>query len=317
MKYISINKLDIPVSRMIYGTAFDKMMDGNPVDELLDYVIEQGITTFDTARSYGQSEEVLGDWIQRRGNRKKLNILTKGCNPDMTKLQFTPESLRMELEQSLHCLQTEYIDMYTLHRDDTKQDVAVFIETLNSFVAEGKIKIFGASNWHYTRMDAANEYAYAHNMQGFSFGSPAFSLAEVVGDPWGGSVAISGEKNKDARRWFEENRIPVLNYSSFGRGFMSGKYRTDMQRPITDVLPSWTCEEYVCEANMERLRRAECLAAEKNATVSQINLAWIMQQTFTCCPVFSPSSISHISENLKGMEILLSEKEVRWLDLKE
>ena len=66
MKYISINKLDIPVSRMIYGTAFDKMMDGNPVDELLDYVIEQGITTFDTARSYGQSEEVLGDWIQRR-----------------------------------------------------------------------------------------------------------------------------------------------------------------------------------------------------------------------------------------------------------
>lgn len=317
MEYIKLKNLQIPVSRMIYGTAFDKMMDGNNVDDVLDYVVEQGITTFDTARSYGLSEKVLGDWVQKRGNRQKINILTKGCNPDMTKLKFSPKSLRGELEQSLSQLQTSYVDMYALHRDDTSQDVAIFIETLNAFAAEGKIKIFGASNWHYTRMDAANEYAYAHNLQGFSFGSPAFSLAEVVGDPWGGSIAISGDKNKDAREWFEKNHILVFNYSSFGRGFMSGKYRTDMTQPITEVLPSWTCEEYVCEDNMERLRRAETLAKEKNATVSQINLAWILQQPFVCCPVFSPSGIAHIAENLEGLKITLTEKEIYWLNLQD
>ncbi len=317
MDYITLKQLQIPVSRMIYGTAFTRMMEGGNVDELLDYVVEQGVTTFDTARSYELSEQVLGDWIQRRGNRDKINVLTKGCNPDMTKLKFTPQSLRGELEQSLSQLQTDYVDMYALHRDDTSQEVAVFIETLNEFVAEGKIKAFGASNWHYTRMDMANEYAYAHNLQGFSFGSPAFSLAEVVGDPWGGSITISGEKNKEARQWFEHNQIPVFNYSSFGRGFMSGKYRTDMLQDITEVLPSWTCEEYVCEANMERLRRTEQLADKKDATVGQINLAWIMQQPFTCCPVFSPSSIVHIEENLKGMEISLTKQEMAWLNLQD
>lgn len=316
MKYITLPQLQIPVSRMIYGTAFDKMMEGNPVDELLDYVLEQGITTFDTARSYGLSERVLGDWVQRRGNRDKINILTKGCNPDMTKLKFTPQSLRGELEESLSELQMEYVDLYVLHRDDISQNVDVFIETLNGFVAEGKIKAFGASNWHYTRMDAANEYAYAHNLQGFSIGSPAFSLAEVVGDPWGGSIAISGEQNADARKWFEVNQIPVFNYSAFARGFMSGKYRTSMKQSVTMVLPSWTCEEYVCDANMERLRRAEQLADEKQATVGQINLAWIMQQAFVCCPVFSPSSIAHIEENLKGLDVSLTESELAWLDLK-
>lgn len=317
MEYIRLEQLQIPVSKMIYGTAFDKMMDGNNVDELLDYVMEQGITTFDTARSYGLSEKVLGDWIVKRGNREKVNVLTKGCNPDMTKLKFTPESLRGELEESLSQLQTKYVDLYALHRDDTTQEVAVFIETLNAFVAEGKIKAFGASNWHFSRMDAANEYAYAHNLQGFSFGSPAFSLAEVVGDPWGGSIAISGDKNQDARDWFEKNKIPVFNYSSFARGFMSGKYRTDMAQKVTEVLPSWTCEEYVCEANMERLRRTEQLANEKNATVAQVNLAWIMQQPFVCCPVFSPSSIAHIEDNLKGLEIHLTQEELAWLNLQE
>ena len=182
-------------------------------------------------------------------------------------------------------------------------------------MCEGKIRSFGASNWHYTRIEQANEYAYSHNLSGFSFGSPAFSLAEVVGDPWGGSVHISGSDNADARVWFQKNRIPVFPYSSFARGFFSGKYRTDRDKDPSDVLPSWTCEEYACPDNIERLRRAEQLADEKGYTVGQINLAWILAQPILCCPIFSPSSVRHIEDNLKGMDIKLSEQECRWLNL--
>lgn len=317
MESIKFDKLQVPVSRMIYGTAIQPLMEGRDADEILNLVLENGITTFDTARSYGKSEEGLGRWIQKRGIRDQINILTKGCNPDQTGIKFSRESLREELSQSLAALQTEYVDMYCLHRDDTSVDVQVFIEVLNEFQAEGKIRLFGASNWNYKRMECANEYAYAHNLNGFSFGSPAFSLAEVVGDPWGGSVHISGADNKDAREWFEKNRIPVFAYSSFARGFFSGKYRTDMEQKVTEVLPPWTCEEYVCAENMERLRRAEQLAAEKNASVGQINLAWILAQPFVCCPIFSPSSAGHLLENLKGLELRLSEKEIRWLNLEE
>ena len=316
MEQIIIKGLTTGISRLIYGTATGPMMEGEGADDVLDFVLEQGITTFDTARSYGKSEINLGHWIRKRENRGKLNILTKGCNPDQTGIAFTPASLRQELEQSLAALQTEYVDLYCLHRDSPDVEAGIFIEMLNSFAAEGKIRAFGASNWHYTRMEEANEYAYAHNLKGFSFGSPAFSLAEVVGDPWGGSVHISGADQADARRWFQVNHIPVFPYSSFARGFFSGKFRTDRDQP-GDVLPPWTCEEYVCPENIERLRRAEELAVRKGCTVGQINLAWILTRPFECCPVFSPSSVAHIAEDLKGLEVRLTDEECRWVNLEE
>jgi aryl-alcohol dehydrogenase-like predicted oxidoreductase len=302
---------------MIYGTAFGRMQEGQDADDLLDLVFEQGITTFDTARSYDHSEESLGRWIARRGLRDQVNILTKGCNPQMTGLEFSPESLLGELNQSLEALQVDYVDLYTLHRDDTSQDVSVYIETLNDFKAKGKIRAFGASNWEYTRMDQANEYAYAHNLEGFSFGSPAYSLAVVVWDPFGGSVCLSGTEHEAARNWFLKNRIPVFPYSSFARGFFSGKYRTDMKQDVTEILSPWTCQEYICPENIERLKRAEHLAEKKGCTVGQINLSWILAQPFLCCPIFSPSSREHILENLEGMKLKLTEEERLWLNLEE
>lgn len=315
MKYIKLEQLSIPVSQMIYGTAIRPLVEGSDADDILDQVFAQGITTFDTARSYGKSEEGLGRWLMKRGNREKINILTKGCNPDQTGLKFTPQSLRGELMESLRSLQTEYIDLYCLHRDDVSVEPGVFIETLNEFKAEGKVRAFGASNWNFRRMDEANEYAYAHNLEGFSFGSPAFSLAVVVGDPWGGSVHLSGSENEQARKWFAESHIPVFAYSSFARGFFSGKYHTDMQCDIREILPECTCQEYVCEENLERLRRAEQLAREKQATVGQINLAWILSQPFVCCPIFSPSTAAHLLDNLKGLELELTQEEILWLNL--
>lgn len=204
---------------------------------------------------------------------------------------------------------------YALHRDVHDVDVSIFIETLNGFKSEGKIRVLGASNWNYRRMEEANEYAYAHNLQGFTFGSPAFSMAEVVGDPYGDSIHISGKSNEEARTWFEQSKIPVFAYSSFARGFLSGKYKTDMGKNISEVLPPNACVEYDCVENLEILHRAEELAKKKNATVGQINLAWILAQPFVVCPILSPSTPDHLLENLIGMNLNLTEQEINWLTL--
>jgi len=317
MNYLKMEKVNNPISRLIYGTAIPQMMNGEDAGTILDAAYAAGITTFDTARSYIDSEASLGNWIQGRRIREKVNIITKGCNPDQTGIVFSQESLSQELNTSLEFLKTDYVDLYCLHRDDPKTAAGIFIEVLNEFLDQGKIHAFGASNWTYSRMDEANEYAYKHNLTGFCFGSPAFSLAEMIGDPWGGSVHISGPSNQTARNWFIKNEIPVFAYSSFARGFFSGKYKTSMKEDISTVLPSYVKEEYYYPENVERLYRAEQLAEEKHVTVGQINLAWILAQKLFVCPILSPSTPDHLAENLKGMEICLTHEECCWLNLEK
>ena len=84
---------------------------------------------------------------------------------------------------------------------------------------------------------------------------------------------------------------------------------------VSEVLPYGTCQEYVCEENMERLRRAEILGAQKGLSVGQINLAWILSQPLICCPVFAPSTEEHLMENLKGLQVQLTPDELLWLNL--
>lgn len=315
MKYIKMNGIERPISRIIFGAATQALMTGEEADKVLDYVIDQGVTTIDTARSYGESEAALGRFMKKRNNRNHLNILTKGCNPHQSGVPVTRETLRGELETSLLNLQTDHVEFYGLHRDDTTLDVSLYIEVLNEFIKEGKILAFGASNWTHARMQEANTFAKEHDMKGFTFGSPAFSLAEVIGDPWGGSVKLSGDSKKEAREWFLSEGIPVFAYSSLARGFFSGKYRTDMMEPITSILTPETCEEYAYPDNLERLRRAEILAKEKQVTVSQIGLAWILSQKLLVCPITSSSTVLHLKDNLKGIDVVLTEDECCYLNL--
>ncbi len=317
MEYIKMDRIALPISKIIFGAATRELIAGENSDGTLDYVISEGINTIDTARSYGDSEVALGTFMNKRKNRNKLNILTKGCNPHMTGVPVTKDTMREELEQSLKNLQTDHVEFYGLHRDDTAKDVSLYIDVLNEFVQEGKVLNFGASNWSHERMKEANDYAKANNLQGFSFGSPAFSLAEVIGDPWGGSVKLSGDSKKEARDWFVAEGIPVFAYSSLARGFFSGKYRTDMAEPITSVLIPETCEEYAYPDNIERLRRAEILGKEKQVTVSQICLAWMLHHPLTVCPITSSSSIKHLEDNLKGVNLKLSKEECGYLNLED
>ena len=169
---------------------------------------------------------MLGQWIQSRNIRHKVNIITKGCHHDDNGKRVTPKDLFADANTSLAELNTDYIDLYLLHRDDESKPVSDIIEALNELQAQGNILSFGASNWTHTRIAEANEYAKKHGLNGFSVSSPCFSVAKRIFDPWGGSVDISGNENKYAREWYVENNIPVIAYSSLARSFLSGKFKS-------------------------------------------------------------------------------------------
>lgn len=315
LKYLELKGLNNKVSRIILGTAFNKMMSGQDVSDVLDTAVEEGINTIDTARAYGESEAVLGRWINERHNRSKLNIITKCCHPDENGRRVTPEAVKEDIKTSLELLNTDYIDIYMLHRDDETKSVGPIIETLNEYIAAGRILSIGASNWTHHRIDAANEYAYAHNLHGFSVSSPCFSIVHQKWDPWGDGVDISGEEGRSAREWYKKHKIPVIAYSSLARGYLSGKYKSYENSPLSDILGGNTAAEYDCVENKEILSKLEKLAESKGCSVPQLALAWIINHPMMSFALLSSSSSENIKTCAAAADIVFSDKETDILNL--
>ena len=309
MRYINLPELKNPISRLIFGTAIDAMISGNNTDSLLDVVFNDGINTFDTARVYGMSERVLGKWIQSRNIRDKVNIITKGCHHDNERKRVTPKDLFSDVYTSLHELNTDYIDLYLLHRDDESRPVSDIIDALNELQTQGKILAFGASNWKHTRIAEANEYAKKHGLNGFSVSSPCFSVAKRIFDPWGGSVDISGDENKPAREWYIENNMPVIAYSSLARGFLSGKFKSYDSKVFGENLPI----EYDCPENIALLKRIEDVSSNRGITVAQTALAWLMNHKMNVCAILSPTQYHHIKSDIDAVEIQLTDDEFEYI----
>lgn len=317
MKYSVLEGIQVPVSRLVFGTGTRKVFGDDPgaAIECLDMVWEAGFTVFDTAHSYENAEENLGKWMAKRGCRDQLIILDKGCNPRQHGSADTL-SRKIILEQvnlSLDRLQTDHIDLYILHRDDPDQPVDEVVETLNELKDQGKILRFGGSNWTFSRILEANAYAKAHGLTGFSVCSPQYSMVDYVSDPWGGSVSATGEAQAPYRSWLEENQMPVFNYSSLGRGYLSGRYRANQEKPIEEVLWWGPIQEYHSPENVKRLARAEKLAQMKGCTVSQIAVAWLCAQKMNLFPILSPSSQQHIRETVDALHLPLSTEEAAWI----
>ena len=313
MKYKKIDYVEKPLSKIVYGTDRPEMMKNHDEFELLDMVYAHGINTFDTAAAYGEAEASLGRWMKSRGLRDKLVIITKGVNPSEYRNRLTEYDLRYDIENSFARLQTDYIDVYILHRDDPSQEVGPIVEVLNEYHNAGKIGAFGGSNWTWERTKEANEYAKQHGLIPFTVCSPSFGLAECIGDPWGGSVTLSGTKNVEWRNELRKSQMPVFSYSSLGRGFFSGKLKST-QAAIAHEIIDFAADEYGFPINYEKLRRAEIMAKEKGVLVSQLAYAWLMQQGLNVFGITKPGSKEHLESTIEALNLELSHEELIYLN---
>ncbi len=315
--YISIPYVNRPVSRILFGAAGPSFLRGEENNALLDAALAAGITTFDTARNYALSEQTIGIWLRERGCRDRVVILSKCAHPDDGgRKRVSEAAIRADFARSAELLGTDYIDIYLLHRDDPEVDVAVPIETLNALHAEGRIGAFGGSNWTVSRIRQANEYALRRGLIPFSVSSPHFSLARQQQDPWGGGcVSITGAENEADRAWYRETQMPVVAYSSLGRGLFSGRFRSAERAHAERFLDAVAMRGYGCTDNYERVARCEELANKKGCKVSQIAMAWLLCQGLNVLPVCAMSSPARIAENVAGLSVTLTPEESRYLNL--
>jgi len=317
MIYGTVQGLSKPLPRIIFGTLSLVTAD-SAGPSLLDSIFAMGCNAFDTAHAYGQgaSEQVLGNWMESRGNRKDVIVIDKGAHPAAGRSRVDPDSIKQDLQESLHRLKTDYVDVYLLHRDDPTVAVGPLIEVLNDLKEEGKIVLFGASNWSRKRLGQAEAYAQENSLSSFAVSSNQFCLALQYDNPYPGTLSINSVPEDSERQWYKETQYPLLAWSSLARGFFSGKFTRDNLKAFTDAQALISLRCYAREDNFMRLDRARQLAEEKGATVSQIALAYIFQQPLNVFAITGSLNPAHFQKSVEALDIGMTEREADWLDLK-
>lgn len=301
--------IDIKVSRLIFGLAsLFKIHDTNSSREILEKFVELGGTTFDTARHYRDSEKDLGKWIKDKNNREKVVILTKGGHPvrEFPNVQrVKPEAISEDINKSLEMLNTSYIDLFALHRDDRAVPVGPIMEELDKHIRAGKIYAIGASNWEIDRIEEANLYAEQNGLTKFTFTSPNLSLAKCKIPRWENCVSADDK----IIEWHEKNKMPLISWSSQAGGFFSGRFTPDYldNKEMVDV--------YYFDENWERYSRAEQLAKNLGVETIQIALAYVLNQKFDTAAVIGSENIHELLSSYKSENISLDEDTIEWLDL--
>jgi len=298
MEYAWFPPLRRELSRLVLGTAplyVEAPPDGSL--ELLDTWLELGGNAIDTARQYGNAEQVVGRWLRERGCRDRVVIATKGAHYDLEtgRGRVRPGDIAADLAESLAVLGLDAVDVYWLHRDDPEQPVGPILEALNGHKREGRIGVFGASNWTVERLEEAQAYAAEHGIESFACSSPQLSLAVPQEPPWPGCLTIH---DPVSRAWYERTRLPVFAWSSQAAGFFAGV----------------ESEVYDTEENRSRRGRAEQLAAEKGCTANHVALAWVLRQPFPTFALVGPRSAAELRDTVAALELELTPEEVQWLD---
>jgi len=308
MDYITIKGSRLPVSRLVKGTDYFYHDSYELAAANMDAFLALGGNAVDSAHIYcgGQSEEVLGRYMEERGNRDRIVILTKGAHHDHNGPRVNKQAIDHDLRVSLERLRTDHIELYALHRDDPDTPVGVIIEALNAHIESGTIGAIGGSNWTWQRLQEANAYAEAHGLVGFTFSSPNLSLAKAQEPYW--KDAVSADEATIA--WHEKHQLALLSWSSQARGFFTGRFTPEV-KDDPDLV-----RVFYNDDNWERLARAKRLAAERGVTAIQIALAYVLNQPFPTCALIGARNAEELRSCDEAMKLVLTREEMDWLDLK-
>lgn len=317
MEYGHIPGVSKPISRLVQGTLGVSPAKLDEGYALLDAIRAEGCNAFDTAHVYGrgENERIVGRWIRERGIRDQIVLIGKGAHHNEDRSRVTPFDIEADLHDSFARFGFDTIDIYLLHRDDPRVPVGSIVEILNQYQTAGHIGIFGGSNWSHQRIEAANEYAYAHNLKPFAVSSPNFSLAEQREPPWPGCISIAGEGGRAARDWYAARDLPLFTWSSLAGGFFSGRFRRDNLDSFSEAVDRLVVTSYCTEENFERLDRAEALARQRGMTLAQIALAYVMSQPLDIYALVGCRTVGEFRDNAAALTLKLTPEELAWLDL--
>jgi aryl-alcohol dehydrogenase-like predicted oxidoreductase len=323
MRCIELPRTDIRPSVVGLGTgSYGTGIPEGTALELMDRYVERGGNHIDTAHVYaawveggwGASERAIGRWLASRGVRRQIALATKGAHHDIETCEkrMTREAIRQDLHESLDRLGTDRVELYWLHRDDPDVPVGEILSWLNEHLDAGLVRAIGCSNWTVARQREAASWARERGVVGFCASQVRWSLAEhrlPPGDTGSGMVSMDA----GALAYHRETRLPVVAYSSQGRGFFSGKYAPGVAPDAPGVRKD-VLARYGTEANFRRLAAAREIAAARGCSPNQVALAWLFHQPFDVCALTGARTVAQLADSCAAAELALTPRELAKLN---
>jgi aryl-alcohol dehydrogenase-like predicted oxidoreductase len=309
MRYVAITGSELEVSAICLGTAtLGSEIAADESFRIMDEFAAAGGNFIDSARVYadwlrgghGASETTIGNWLAQRGSRDDIILATKGAHPNLATMhipRMSHKDIATDIEQSLHCLRTDHIDLYWLHRDDTAVPAAEILQMMEDFVVQGKIRYYGCSNWYAPRIREAMDAAKTMGVTGFVGDQPMWSLADwnpgVIGD------ATLVQMSPELFALHETSSLAAIPYSSQAKGFF-----TKFARDGEDIAPAMR-RRFWNDKNLARAKKVIELAKELNVPAAAIPLAWLASQPFPTIPIIGPRNAAQLAESLTAADIVL------------
>jgi aryl-alcohol dehydrogenase-like predicted oxidoreductase len=290
--------------RVVLGTAGIGIDGREPAFALLDEYVRLGGRTIDTAAIYSdwvpgetrRSERVIGEWLQARGNRDELKVVTKGCHPVMgtSKSRVDAASVREDIDLSLQALGIDHIDLWFLHKHDPAADVAEIVGTLQDIHKQGKIGAFGSSNWPVARIDEA-----------LAIPGVTFSANQVMGNVFARLVAGPPDPTNlavDAPmfRHAIAKGLDLYLFSATAHGYFERRAAGRAPAP-----------EYDIPAVATAAPKLEELARKAGVNPSEMILAALLQLAYPVKAIIGASSVEQLRATWKGGELVLPPSIVR------
>ncbi|KAJ7026688.1 NADP-dependent oxidoreductase domain-containing protein [Mycena alexandri] len=287
------------ISGAFYGKA-----DRTEIFKMLSYAADRGVSFWDTADYYGDSEEIIGEWFAKTGRRSDIFLASKfGAadlreGPNKGKTCSEPSYIKQALQRSLKLLQTDHIDLYYQHRVDPAVPIEIVLETLRPFVESGQVKWLGLSEC------SASTLRRAKAVPGV--GEKVVAV-QMEYSPFELSIETTGLLEAA-----KELGVGIVAYSPLGRGLITGRYQSPDDLDDDDVrrlLPRFSRENF--PKNLALADHFKTMSEKYQASTSQIVLAWIVAQGFI--PVPGTRVVARLEENAHGAEITLSREDVQVL----
>ncbi|MBM7565536.1 aldo/keto reductase [Paenibacillus sacheonensis] len=326
MRTNRIANTDLQPSVICLGTSgYGSEIERETAYRLMDLYTERGGNFLDSANIYDDwaglgkslSEKTVGAWLKERGCRDRIVLATKGAHPDlaaMDRSRLSRADILHDLQDSLSNLQTDYIDLYWLHRDDPRVAVEGIVDVLNEQVRAGTIRAFGCSNWTTRRIRAANEYASGSGLLGFAANQPLWNLAVLNPGALEGSTVAAMDDEMAA--YHAAANLAAVPFSSQANGFFGGRYVRG-QSPEKGGRSAIVAAMYANEASFDRLDRAIRLAEELDTTPTRIALAYLTAHSFPVFPIIGVSKSDYLLDSCAAADLRLSPKQARWLETGE